>query len=486
MKNLEEFVSEINEGRPKGSKNKVPGAPSFDQMDGKSADKNGTGKGDELKWALNEPLDNNAVTDDDIDLNDPDNTSSVEDLIDKFDAEEDFFIIGRAGWGKTSIIKKLAKKYKRDVITVYLDKAEATDLGGIPVPVQGNKTHAKVKNALGKEEEREFAVQIKAMPSWAKLMLDNPDRKFLLFFDEMNQAAPDVMNALMPIVLEHEICEVKFDNFFVGAAGNFEDENGAVNELSGPLKSRFKPLITWEVNTSAAWKQTFKHLHKEWDAKLGKDFVDQFEQAAGENVFENPREIEHKIFKFVENLKKLGDTGRVKPEKYLRRLEGLVADDLSRTQRDKVLPKLADAMATCIVGKTNNSAEDSGRSRRKGQDMLPDNVKELIQQGITRGYIDMEGDDHKYGISKENIIETIVSACEGEEDENERVNAEMVQSYIDKLEEDNVKYKYQTDDEWKKAGYSDPLNALRINKKSKNKVEKQKEKPIKTRRYDNR
>ena len=98
----------------------------------------------------------------------------------------------------------------------------------------------------------------------------------------------------------------------------------------------------------------------------------------------------------------------------------------------------------------------------------------------------MEGDDHKYGISKENIIETIVSACEGEEDENERVNAEMVQSYIDKLEEDNVKYKYQTDDEWKKAGYSDPLNALRINKKSKNKVEKQKEKPIKTRRYDNR
>ena len=148
--------------------------------------------------------------------------------------------------------------------------------------------------------------------------------------------------------------------------------------------------------------------------------------------------------------------------------------------------KLADAMATCIVGKTNNSAEDSGRSRRKGQDMLPDNVKELIQQGITRGYIDMEGDDHKYGISKENIIETIVSACEGEEDENERVNAEMVQSYIDKLEEDNVKYKYQTDDEWKKAGYSDPLNALRINKKSKNKVEKQKEKPIKTRRYDNR
>lgn len=286
MKNLEEFVSEINEGRPKGSKNKVPGAPSFDQLDGKTPEQNGS-KHERVKWALNEPTDNDTIEDNDIDLNDPDNTKSVKKLIDKFDAEEDFFIEGRAGWGKTSIIKKLAKKYGRDVITVYLDKAEATDLGGIPVPVQGNKTHAKVKNALGKEEEREFAVQIKAMPSWAKLMLDNPDRKFLLFFDEMNQAAPDVMNALMPIVLEHEICEVKFDNFFVGSAGNLEEENeGGINQLSGPLKSRFKPIITWETNTPAAWKQTFKHLHKEWDDKLGKDFVDAFEQASNENTFE--------------------------------------------------------------------------------------------------------------------------------------------------------------------------------------------------------
>ena len=122
MINLENFVININEARPKGSKNKpkdVPGAPDFDKVDGQTPKQNGSDK-ENIKWALNEPINNGEA--DDIDLNDPDNTDAVQDLIDKFDAEEDFFIIGRAGWGKTAIIRKLAKKYNRQVITVYLDK----------------------------------------------------------------------------------------------------------------------------------------------------------------------------------------------------------------------------------------------------------------------------------------------------------------------------------------------------------------------------
>ena len=471
MKKLKEFVIDVNEGRRPGSKNKVkevPGAPDIDKIDGQSPEQNGSSK-ENVKWALNEPT---GDVDDDIDLNDPDNTESVEDLIDKFDAAEDFFIIGRAGWGKTSIIKKLAKKYKRDVITVYLDKAEATDLGGIPVPVEGNKSKAKVKNALGQDEEREFAVQIKAMPSWAKIMLDNPDRQFLLFFDEMNQAAPDVMNALMPIVLEHEICEVKFDNFFVGAAGNFEDENGAVNELSGPLKSRFKPLITWETG-GQAWKPAFKHLHKKWDNVLGKDFIDQFEAAA--DVFDNPREIEMKIFDFVAKLKKLGDTGRINANKYLRRLQNLAKDDLSRTQADKVLPKLADAMVACITSKETKS--DANKPSRKGREMIPENVQKIFKDGMRDGYIQIEGDDNKYGISKENIADVIISATE---DDNSGLNAEMIQNYIEKLLEDGLKFKYQSDDEWKKAGYANPMElVLTKNSKPAAKKEEEKKQPVK-------
>ena len=36
-------------------------------------------------------------------------------------------------------------------------------------------------------------------------MKNHPDKQFLLFFDEMNQAADDVMNALMPIVLRNVV-----------------------------------------------------------------------------------------------------------------------------------------------------------------------------------------------------------------------------------------------------------------------------------------
>lgn len=464
MINLEDFVININEARPKGSKNKpkeVAGAPDFDKVDGQTPKQNGSDD-ENVKWALNEPIDNDAA--DDIDLNDPDNTEAVQDLIDKFDAEEDFFIIGKAGWGKTSIIRKLAKKYNREVITVYLDKAEAVDLGGIPVPVEGNKTKAKVKNALGQDEEKEFAVQIKAMPSWAKLMLDNPDKDFLLFFDEMNQAAPDVMNALMPIILEHEICEVKFDNFFVGAAGNFEDENGAVNELSGPLKSRLKPLITWDANTDQAWKQAFKHLHKKWDNVLGKDFVDKFEDAA--DVFENPREVEMKVFEFTAKMKKLGDTGRVSAEKYLRRLENLAKTDLTLTQRQKTLPKLADAMVACI--KMQNLQKEKTSGSKKNREMIPQNIQDIFNDGIRNGFIQLEGDDNKYGISKENIRQFLSDPeCIGDE-----LNAEMIENYIDMLQENGIKFKYEKNEEWEKAGYSDPLKALRIDKKSKSAFKK--------------
>lgn len=147
MKNLANFVLE---GRRKKEE-----TVDIEDVSGKKPDTYGNASVD---WSVDEP-EKDDVTDT-IDLNSDDNTESTEDLIDKFDAEEDFFIVGKAGWGKTSMIKSLAKKYKRHVITVYLDKAVASDLGGIPVPVKG----------------KSGAVQEMAMPSWAKIMEDNLTR----------------------------------------------------------------------------------------------------------------------------------------------------------------------------------------------------------------------------------------------------------------------------------------------------------------------
>ena len=113
------------------------------KVKGKNADSNIT-RG---RWGLDEPEDDDALNF----TNPEDYNDNVEDLMAKFDAEEDFFIEGAAGWGKTSVIKKMAKKFGRSIITVYLDKIMASDLGGIPIPTKAG----------------DVAVQEMAMPACA-------------------------------------------------------------------------------------------------------------------------------------------------------------------------------------------------------------------------------------------------------------------------------------------------------------------------------
>ena len=350
----------------------------------------------------------------------------------KFRTEEDFFIIGKAGWGKTSIIRKLADRFGRKVETVYLDKAVASDLGGIPVP-------GKTKKGRGKQEM--------LMPDWAATMNENPDIDYLLFLDEMNQAQPDVMNALMPIILEHEVCRVPFENFFVGAAGNFEDENDAVNELSGPLRSRFKPIITWQTD----WSASFSHLHSKWDEILGEEFVSKFEE--NKELFDNPREIERNIFKFTNKLKRSGMYSEFDVDDYLDRIMDLVYPKKLSRSEESAAKKLAEYMYDYMNDKLAAKAEKSSRStRNKGMDMVSEVTKNAIRKAMRQGYLEQkEGkDEHvvRYGISRENISAVI---------DPEECNAEMLDRIITKLEADGVKFKFEKDSQWKKLGYKDPM-----------------------------
>ena len=438
MKKISDYVQSINEYRTKGATSKK--GKDVEVKAGVDAENNAS-KG---LYGINEPEDDEAVEP----LDKEKLNKNMKRLLMKFKTEEDFFIVGKAGWGKTSIIKDMAKRFHREVITVYLDKAVATDLGGIPIPVKG-------KNG---------AVQEMALPAWAKKMEDHPDQKFLLFFDEMNQAQPDVMNALMPIVLEHEICgrkfgpkvdtgkkdedgnpimEVKESNFFVGAAGNFESENGAVNELSGPLKSRFKPLIVWETGTPESWKSAFEYIRKNWGTDDdSNDLISAFEDAA--TLFDNPREVEQKIIRHAIKLKQSGDDDLFDASDYLDRLEGLARTDLQRSEKAQ-LADLADKLFDFVKGES----QKTGRSAKGGKDrnMIPEKILNALKFGIKRGYI-VGDDDVKYGISRENIT-TIQELDEG-------VNAEMLERAVAKLEAEGLKFKFEKDDEWRKAGYKDP------------------------------
>ena len=396
---------------------------------GKDAKKNGTGG----KFAIDEPTDNDVVEP----LSKDQLNKNMKRLLMKFKADEPFFIMGEAGWGKTSIIKSMAKRFGRTVITVYLDKCEATDLGGIPVP---------------REDKRGNAYVDSAMPAWAQYMLEHDDKQFLLFFDEMNQADGAVMNALMPIVLETEVCGVKFDNFIVGAAGNFDHENDAVNELSGPLKSRFKPIIVWETGGDAEWKQAFDFMHKEWDSKLGEDGPEYINLLyENRDLFQNPREVEHKILKWCSKMVDTDDKDLFDVDDYLDRLEGLAKEDLNRTQEDK-LKKLAEATYNLVNGRSLSPE----RKRSKGKEMMDETLKNTIKKAMRNGFMTNgpdSSDKRKYGISKENAP---LVFCDPEMTEN-ACNREMFDRYINKLEADGLKFKYETDDEWRDAGLVDPF-----------------------------
>ena len=395
------------------------------KMAGKAADKNMTGG----VWAIDEPTDEDALRySSKADLG-----HNEKRLYKKMAAKDDFFIQGRAGWGKTSVIKKMAKKFGRSVITVYLDKAQKEDLGGIPIPEKVNGR----------------AVQTMAMPGWAAYMLEHPDKQFLLFFDEMNQADPYVQNALMPIVLEKEVCNIRFDNFIVGAAGNFEDENSAVEALSGPLESRFRPIIIWDSNTEESWREAFKFIHKAWDDIIGKELVDDFEQNA--NLFENPREIEHKVFRSMKNIKEAGNTDFYDAEDFEEDLLDLLRKDLKKdlprtdAQAIKVLAEKMLAYVQASESKTDNKKTRS----RKDSGLISKEFKDLIIECLKKGYIYIQDEKKKYGVSLENAAE-IFCDDDGAEDS---INAEQLSRLISQLQKEGVKIKYATNDDFIKDGY---------------------------------
>ena len=404
-----------------------------EKVRGKSEDKNGT-KGE---WAIDAPYENP----EELGIKNMPKELITENslaIIKRMKEKKPFFIQGKAGWGKTSVIVDCAKRLKRTVITVYLDKAQATDLGGIPVPIQTKNGTAKIVNA---------------MPDWAAYMLEHSDEQFLLFFDEMNQAAPDVMNALMPIVLRNVICNIQFDNFIVGAAGNFEEENEmGINELSGPLTSRFgnKPII-WESDTEETWSSAFAFLEKKYGEKVSKTLFDKVKEC--KDLFNNPREIEKFIIESCVEAKNDDEKEFwVKTSTILKDIERLAKDDLSRNQSEK-MKELAQALYDFIMDA--EPKEDPRKSRTKDSDMMSDEFKTQIKNAINRGYITSSdsSDKRKYGISQENFYDVFGT---DEYFTDSGINREMLERLVNKLEADGITFKFKTNKEFLDKGYSDP------------------------------
>jgi hypothetical protein len=372
-----------------------------------------------VKWAVDEPTSDDALKY----ANKEDWTDNMKEIRKRIRTGLPFFILGHAGWGKTAIIKQIAKKFGYSIITVYLDKALPEDLKGIDVPMEGpNKT----------------VYQETALPAWAAYMLDNPNKKFLLFFDEMNQADPRVMNALMPIVKENTIGGVEIPNYTVAAAGNYHDENEATSELSRPLMERFAPIIKWEDKTPKAWKEYMKHIHSVWDDKVGKDLVDEIEKSC--ELFSSPRVIDEKLLSYIWKTKQLGEEewDFYDASDYLKFIkgEGILDPDIEHSRTDEEdLERLADYIDSWMREDNNKKEKENNRSRNSL--VSPDWLKEDVKHGMETGWI-VSNDDMRYACARENIVDLFV-----EEDDDE-ISAEMVFQEVKLNEKKGINFKYET------------------------------------------
>lgn len=439
MNNLRQFVSNFNEAKEV--------SPEWVVIDGKKVKR---GSPEYQKWEDSRAKTSDPDPDEDDEAAEgvePEELSKNEKRIKmRILGDNPFFCIGHAGWGKSSIIQGLAEKMGYEVMCVFLDKAVKEDLGGIPIPVKSGK----------------IAKQEMALPAWAAKMYENPDKKYLLFFDEMNQADPQVMNALMPIVLKREIAEIPFKNFKVGAAGNYYSENNATFDLSGPLLSRFKPIIIWDDNNPAAWKAAFKYIRKKFTKKLGKEFIDKFE--ADCNLFDNPREIADKVFEHLYNIWASGDYKDFNADDFFEYLVGedeqfggLFKKDIGRADREKEGRALAQAMYDWLHREEKKNTAPAENSRRRNTEMLDAELVKSMKRVIKNGYIaDPEDPKKKYGVCEENMLGTIGDRCIMNIDE---VSAEQLARIVKVMMEENDgkdPWRFHKVSEYREKGYLDP------------------------------
>lgn len=421
----------------------------IDNLKGKSPEQNGS----DGAWAVDEPTDNKNVTEESL----KDIGRNERRLLRKIRRDEPFFIQGRAGWGKTSVIKKVARSHGMTVVTVYLDKAEATDLGGIPVPLERTASNGS-----------KFVSTYFAMPPWAAYIAMHEDKDFLLFFDEMNQAAPDVMNALMPIILERNICGHKFTNVSIGAAGNLleENENG-VNELPGPLRDRFGDPFIWETNTAASWTIAFDHLRNEkptsyinrkesaydgettWTELLGKEFIDRVQKYA--EMFRNPRAVERNIFNTAYADAHSAWHSEIESEDIQDAILGACLDDADNRYDSKKMKDAVNELTEYVTKYINNGGynADAGEAKKtykkRGTSMFSDSLVADVAEALKRGYV-MLPDGQKLGISEENVG-SLCGTNDGEPLTAEQVNLlfKLVRNSFRKEGEPLAKFKTNAD-----------------------------------------
>lgn len=138
------------------------------------------------------------------------------------------FIVGKPGIGKSHIVAQVADELGMDLIDIRLSQHDSTDLKGIP--------------HVDEESRRSYWAAPDFLP-----FANNPKFKNttgILFLDEINRAAPDVIQSCFELIYDMRIGENYIaDGWYIIAAGNLGAEDGCdVNEFDAAMNGRLVKL----------------------------------------------------------------------------------------------------------------------------------------------------------------------------------------------------------------------------------------------------
>jgi len=154
------------------------------------------------------------------------------------------FLWGPPGIGKSDVIAQITNSLPNShLIDIRLSLWEPTDIKGIPY--FDSNISKMVRGSPSELPDEEFASQY-----------DN----IVVFFDEMNSAAPAVQAAAYQLILNRRVGQYKLpDNVIIVAAGNREADKGVTYRMPAPLANRFVHLemavsfddwFEWAVNNN--------------------------------------------------------------------------------------------------------------------------------------------------------------------------------------------------------------------------------------------
>lgn len=153
----------------------------------------------------------------------PQDLKQMLEILDKMKNPPALMVYGAPGIGKTSILSDFAKEKNYDLRVKHLSRMDATDWSGIP-------------------KQNEGQMYTEFMPISIFKPLEKGKNKIIIFFDELNTAMPQVLNAALDVILEKKgegEGAILPENTIILAAGNLGEEDGTyVETLSAAVKTR--------------------------------------------------------------------------------------------------------------------------------------------------------------------------------------------------------------------------------------------------------